>query len=380
MNGRSHDMSAASSPEPVLRARPLSGLRVLSLAEQLPGPYATLLLADMGAEVVQIERPVTGDPARVFPDYYASISRNKKSVCLNLKSTDDREKFFALVRDADVVLEGFSPGTADRMGVGWSTLREINPRLVYLSISGFGQTGPHRDRPAHDLSFQAIAGVLSGVAPGSAAPTVPLGDMTAATFAALGVVTALLARERDQQGTYVDVAMADCLVSWMTPFIVPALNGGAPIDVMLSPGYGIFECADGLALALSIAHEDHFWRRLCLLMSMEDVADASHAERVQRRELMRSMIAEGFKGRTREEWAAALDSTGVPWAPVHALHEVPGDPQVSSRGLFEAVQDSSGESSWHVRQPIRFEGFESVALTAAPTLGQHQDAVVKDGS
>ena len=130
-----------------LQRGPLEGILVLSLAEQLPGPYATMILADLGAEVIQIERPGVGDPARAYPDYYAAISRNKKSVCLDLKSERDRKAFYSLVERADVVMEGFSPGTTARLGVGYEQLQKIEPRLIYVSISGFGQTGPHRSRP-----------------------------------------------------------------------------------------------------------------------------------------------------------------------------------------------------------------------------------------
>ncbi|MGE8452043.1 MAG: CaiB/BaiF CoA transferase family protein [Pseudomonadales bacterium] len=351
---------------------PLEGTLVLSLAEQLPGPYATMILADLGAEVIQIERPGIGDPARAFPDYYAAISRNKKSACLDLKSERDRETFYKLAARADVVMEGFSPGTTARLGVEYEQLQKINPRLIYVSISGFGQTGPHRSRPAHDLSFQAIAGALSGITEKDKLPNIPLGDMTAATFSALAVTTALAARAVSGRGTYVDVSMADCLTSWMTPFLVPALNGGNQIDVTESPGYGVFRCGDGLMVSLSIAHEDHFWVRLCATLDLPEVEELVHAERMRNQAELREKIAKKLHGKARPHWSRLFDLHGIPWSPVYTLDEVRQDPQIASRGLFEDVSCGDGRTQVHVRQPLKFSDYGLGSLTPAPKLGEHQ--------
>lgn len=372
MNLSELSMSSHTNTPTSNRRGPLEGTLVLSLAEQLPGPYATLILADLGAEVIQIERPGIGDPARAFPDYYAAISRNKKSACLDLKSERDRQTFYRLAERADVVIEGFSPGTTARLGVGYEHLQKVNPRLIYVSISGFGQTGPSRSRPAHDLSFQAIAGVLSGITENDKLPTVPLGDMTAATFAALAVTTALAARATSGRGTFVDVSMADCLTSWMTPFLVPALNGGQQIDIAESPGYGIFQCGDGLLLSLSIAHEDHFWSRLCTLLDLAEIGHYSHAERLRKQVELRDKISRKLRSGSRSNWSRLLDLHGIPWSPVYALEEVPKDPQMASRGLFEEIDCGDGSRQVHVRQPLKFSGYVQEPLSPAPKLGEHQ--------
>jgi crotonobetainyl-CoA:carnitine CoA-transferase CaiB-like acyl-CoA transferase len=263
----------------------LDGIRIVSLAEQYPGPYATLLMADLGADVILVERPGIGDPARQFPAFHAALNRNKRSVALDLKADGDKQRFRDLVASADVLLEGFRPGIMQRLGLGYEAMASINPRLVYASISGFGQTGPYRDRPAHDLSYQALAGFLHAQAAtrSTQLPSdIAVGDLSSGMFAALGVLAALLARARTGKGAYIDVSMTDGLVSWMSVMVGPAMNGEPLADIAAEPAYGLFECQDGKLLSLSIAHEDWFWRPLCTLIGMEDAADLKRAERTQR--------------------------------------------------------------------------------------------------
>jgi len=224
---------------------------VVSLAQQYPGPFATLLMSDLGADVVQVEHP-RGDPTRRHAAFYESVNRNKAGVCLDLKTEEGRVKLAGLLDDCDIFLEGFKPGTADRLGVGYPALCELYPRLIYVSISAFGQTGPYRDRPAHDLSIQAISGMLWGHESGAlAAPYIGHADLVAGMFAAFGAVSALQLRHVTGKGTYVDVAMADCLVSWMTAIVGPAMNG-AGFNEPNQPGYGAFRCADDRWLTLSV--------------------------------------------------------------------------------------------------------------------------------
>lgn len=354
---------------------PLASTLILSLAEQLPGPYATLLLADMGADVIQIERPDGGDPARAFPDYYTAISRNKRSMCLDLKAASDRDAFEQLVLQADVMVEGYSPGTADRLGVGQERMRALNPRLIYASISGFGQDGPYRDRRGHDLSYQAVAGTLT-LSPSASmsTPPFPLADMCAANFAALAITSALLGRERTGLGTFVDVSMTDCLTSWMTPFLVPRMNGGAQIDIGDSPAYGVFESADGALLALSIAHEDHFWQRLCHAIGLSEAA-LSHGERVARSAALRERIAAALKQQPLSEWQHLLDAAGIPWSRVNALDAMPEDAHLRQRGLFADAVRTDGTVEHHVRQPLKFSGYPSEPLRPAPRLGEHTTSI-----
>lgn len=356
---------------------PLNGVTVLSLAEQFPGPYATLLMADMGADVIMIERPGTGDPARVFPAFFSSIARNKRSVCLDLKLEVDLARFRQLVAKADVVLEGYAPGTAARLKIAYDDLKQVNPRLIYASLSGFGQTGVYRDRPAHDISYQSVAGLMyeQAAAPGPA-PTLPFGDLAGAMFAVCAISTALFARERTGVGTAIDVAMADGLASWMTPLLVPAMNAGEQLNFDNNPVYGSFSCSDGATLTLSIAHEDHFWRKLCPLLGLDAFADLTLGQRLEKGVMLREKVAAAIRGMDLAHWAREFDSHRVPWGPVHSIEGVIADPHFRSRELFQRVTDETGTTQWHVRQPMVFSEFATSLRRPTPRLGQHTDEVM----
>ncbi|TXL73259.1 CoA transferase [Vineibacter terrae] len=357
----------------------LDGIRIVSLAEQYPGPYATLLLADMGADVILVERPGGGDPARQFPAFHAALNRNKRSVALDLKTEAGRQALRDLVGGADVLMEGFRPGTMERLGFGYDAMAALNPRLVYVSISGFGQTGPYRDRPAHDISYQAVAGFLfrhaetgSTANPGEVA----VGDLSSGMFAALGTLAALFERTRTGRGKHVDVSMTDGLVSWMSVMIGPALNGVPIADIGAEPAYGLFRCADGKLLSLSIAHEDWFWRPFCSLIGMDDAAALTRGERVAQTQALTRRIADIMATRDRDAWGAALDAAGIPWGPVNGLAEAADDPHFRARGLFRRVDGSDGGTRWHVAQPLVFSGERPGPQRDAPRLGEHTEEIL----
>lgn len=357
----------------------LEGIRILSLAEQYPGPYATLLLADLGADVILVERPGIGDPARQFPTFHAALNRNKRSVALDLKDDGDKQRFRDLAASADVLLEGFRPGTMARLGLGYEAMASINPGLVYASISGFGQTGPYRDRPAHDLSYQALAGFLHHQA-ATRSTQIPsdiaVGDLSSGMFAALGVLTALLARGRTGKGSYVDVSMTDGLVSWMSVMVGPAMNGEPPANIAAEPAYGLFECQDGKLLSLSIAHEDWFWKPFCTLIGMDDVADLKRAQRTRRESELTARIGRAIAAAPRGQWAEKLDAAGIPWGPVNAIGEVATDPHFSERGLFCDVAEADGKHRRYVAQPLIFDGLHPGPTRGVPALGEHTDEVL----
>ena len=358
---------------------PLTGLRVVSLAEQYPGPYATLLMADLGADVILVERPGVGDPARQFPAFHEALNRNKRAVAIDLKSDDGREALRRLLAGADVMLEGFRPGTMARLGFGWDEVSRLNPRLVYVSISGFGQDGPYRDRPAHDLSYQAIAGLLyaqarSGVP--QPPPDLAIGDLSSAMFATVGTLAALLERARTGRGRHVDVSMTDGLVSWMSVALVPAMNGAPLVDIAAEPAYGTFRCADGRLLTLSIAHEDWFWRPLCELLGMPDAASLGHDGRVADGPALRARIGEALAREPRAAWAERLDAAGIAWGPVLDLDEVAADPHFVARGMFRGVPDGRGGNRRFVAQPLVFDGVHPGPARGAPGIGQDDAALL----
>jgi crotonobetainyl-CoA:carnitine CoA-transferase CaiB-like acyl-CoA transferase len=336
-----------------------------------------MLLADLGADVIMIERPEGGDPTRQFPAFHASLARNKRSVAIDIKTETGRAILLDLVEQADILIEGFRPGTMDRLGFGYSALSERNPRLIYASISGFGQTGPYRDRPAHDLSYQAMAGLLhrnASVGLGEKPTDLAIGDLSSGMFAALGVLAALHERNRTERGRYIDVSMTDGLVSWMTVMAGPQMNGGAIADFQAEPAYGLFEAGDGKPLTLSIAHEDWFWRPLCALLDMADCVNLDRIGRTERRLELRSRIAKALATEWRDVWAAKLDAAGIPWGPVNTIAEVTSDPHFRARGLFQELSEAQG-SFWYVAQPLVVDGERPRARRGAPSLGEHTDEI-----
>lgn len=359
-------------------AGPLEGVRILSLAEQLPGPYATMLLADLGADVILVERPGKGDPSRFDPALFNSMARNKRSVALDLKSAEGRAAFDRLLETADVLVEGFRPGAMSKLGLGHDDLCRTLPRLIYVSISGFGQDGPYRDRLGHDLSFQAISGLMFGEA-GQMPPTpdIPFADLAAATFAAFSITTALFNRERRGKGTFVDVAMGDCLVSWLTPFLSPFMNNSSLFDAKNWPSYGIFSTADGRSISLSIVHEDHFWKPLCELLDIPEHAGLQKVERVKRNAELRAIISEKIAARDFACWAEAFDRQDICWSPLNDLAGVAADPHFRSRGMFATI-DPEGVPEHHIVQPLKFSMAGETKLRPAPALGEHNEELLQE--
>lgn len=348
--------------------KPLEGVRVVSLAQQYPGPFATLLMSDLGADVVQVEHP-RGDPTRRHAAFYESVNRNKSGVSLDLKTDEGREQLAGLLRNCDIFLEGFKPGTADRLGVGYAALCERYPHLIYVSISAFGQTGPYRDRPAHDLSIQAISGMLWGHESGALAPPyIGHADLVAGMFAAFGAVSALHLRNATGKGTYVDVAMADSLVSWMTAIIGPAMNG-AGFNEPNQPGYGAFRCADDRWLTLSVIEEEHFWRPMVRILGLPELAGVQFEERAARCGELTERIASVIRTRALDAWAAEFDQAGVAWSPVLSPAQVASDPHFNARDMFVRLTGAGGEHRY-VAQPLKFEGLRLQPDRLAPPLRQ----------
>lgn len=360
---------------------PLEGTVVLSLAETYPGPYATLLLADLGADVILIERPGAGHWARRAPSFFAALNRNKRSISLDLKSAEGTTEFLKLAERADVVIESYRPGVMKRLGLSFDELIKVNPRLIYVSLSSYGQDGPYRARPGHDLSCQGISGVLSrqaSAAETNLQPDVALSDLASGTFAALAVTTGLIARISTGQGTHVDLSMTDSLVSWMTAPLVSLMNGDDRRDgVEIGAGYGAFKCADGKMLTLSIAREDHFWHRLCKALNLDDLADLGHRDRVDRAPELRNRLSDIFAQKPRSAWAGMLDQADIPWGPMHDLAGVLEDPQLKTRRMFVQIQQN-GDTQWHVNQPIKFSNLETGIRRPTPGLGEHTAEILDE--
>lgn len=354
---------------------PLAGIRILSLAEQYPGPYATMLLADMGADVILVERPGSGDPARRFPGLFAAFSRNKRSVAINLKSVEGKADFLKLVDGADVVMEGFRPGVMDRLGLGAAALRERKAGLVVVSISAFGQTGPAVGVTGHDLSIQGAAGMIDipvGKEASYMRPVLPLADIASAMFAVIGVVTALFKRHDSRTGSHVDVSMLDSLVSWMTPFLVPPMND-LPIRPLPPPEpcYGLFGTADGQQITLSIAGEDHMWDQLCGLVGLPEYCGLNEQQRIARNDEIEPTLRAAIGLRDYDELYRELAAHGIAFGPVLRADQVVNDPQVLARALPQSLTTPGAAATRFIRQPILFDGAGGTITRPVPALGEH---------
>ena len=356
---------------------PLAGIRVLSLAEQYPGPYATLILADLGADVILVERAKGGDPTRRFSGHFEGLNRNKRSIVVDLKAAAGREAFIRLAETADVVIEGFRPGVMERIGLGEKFLRQRFPALVYASISSFGQTGPLRSRAGHDIAVQGMAGFVS---PGeNAAPApLPLADISSAMFAVIGIVSALFERHSTAHGRYIDIGMLDALVSWQTPSLVSALNDLDPAPYPPGdPGYGVVAVGpDRVQYTLSIAGEDHHWRVLCHAIGLHDLADLSTEAREQDRRAVIAQLTAALAKCDASALEQSLESQGVSLAQVLIGTDVARSEQMVARGMVVEVDGHPGVEV--IRQPILFDGKANAVTRRAPGLGQHTREVLDE--
>jgi crotonobetainyl-CoA:carnitine CoA-transferase CaiB-like acyl-CoA transferase len=364
---------------------PLTGLRVLDLSRLLPGPFCTLLLADLGADVIKIEDPNGGDYVRWTPplhgEYsamYHTLNRNKRSVKLNLKSDAGREAFLRLAATADVVLESFRPGVMDRLGIGWETLHALRPSLIMCSISGYGQDGPYRDRAGHDLNYMAVGGALgiTGTADGTLAmPGVQVGDIGGgAMSAAIAILAALQHRNRTGEGQHCDVSMLDGIVTWLSIHAARYFHDGVapgPATTHLNgahPCYNVYRCKDGW---MSVgALEPKFWTALAEALDLPHLADPAHAyaEREEARRVHAELEAV-FLTRTRAEWAERLAGRDVCCEPVLHFDEVFANEQVRHRGM--EIPAGAGGPLPQTGFPFKLSATPPRVRTPAPGFGEN---------
>jgi crotonobetainyl-CoA:carnitine CoA-transferase CaiB-like acyl-CoA transferase len=294
---------------------PLDGVRVLDLGIWRPAPYAAQLLADLGADVVKVEPP-GGDPMRAFPELFATLVRHKRSVELDLRSEAGRARALELATGSDIAVEGFRPGVAERLGVGYDALRARNPAIIYCSISGYGQDGARALTPGHDVNYQAFAGVLDprpGEAP--ALPRVPYADLAAGLAAAMAMCAAYIRALRTGEGERIDVSMTHVLAHWNGELEGTAV-AGADEPIAGNPGYGVYPTADGLWVSLGVVAEDRFWAGLCDALGLGDQAGLTYVQRIRRHDEVDAAVARAVAALPRDEVVARLEQCGVPVAPV----------------------------------------------------------------
>jgi crotonobetainyl-CoA:carnitine CoA-transferase CaiB-like acyl-CoA transferase len=373
---------------------PLDGVTVLDLTRVLSGPYCTMMLADMGARVIKIEQPGHGDDTRGWGPpfiegesaYFLSINRNKESVTLDFKTPGGRAVLDRLIAKSDVLVENFRPGTLARVGLDHASLAARHRRLVYCSISGFGQTGPRRQEAGYDAVIQAEGGLMSITGAPDGPPYrlgVAIGDIVTGAFAAQGVVLALLARERTGQGQLVDIAMLDSVAALLT------YQAGTYFATGSAPGrignrhptivpYETFAASDG-EFVIAVGNDD-LWRRFCTVAGLDgdDQRFATNRLRVTRYAELRPILTERLRTGTRQSWIERLTAAGVPCGSVRNLAEVFSDPQLSAREMIARVEHPTVGALQLLGIPIKLSDTPGAVRTAPPTLGQHTASVLED--
>ena len=371
--------------------RPLDGITILDLTRLLPGAVATMMLGDFGAEIIKIEEPGIGDPARHSRAgikqpgaYFLATNRNKRSVTINLKHERGREVFLKLVEKADALVEGFRPGVMDRLGVGYETLKALNPRLIYCAITGYGQDGPYRLRAGHDANYLSVAGLLGVNGPKGGAPTlsgVQLADLAGGSLhAVIGVLLALQARARTGEGQFVDVSMTDGSLSMMyVPFASFLANDAQPQrgNEGLSGHYAcyqIYETKDNRYLSLG-ALEHKFWENACRVLGREDFIGKCFNNDAQ--EEMIAAFREIFKTRTAAEWLAAFENVDTCVALVKDIAEMVEDPQIKHRGLIAEVEHPTEGRLKQIAPTVKLSATPGEIRLPPPRLGEHTRDILK---
>jgi CoA:oxalate CoA-transferase len=374
-------------------AGPLAGTFVVDLTRVLAGPFCTMLLADLGARVIKVELPGRGDDARrigPFVDgtsaYFLSLNRGKQSIALDLESEADRGIFERLLERADVLAENFRPGVLERLGYGWERLSQRHPRLVLASTSGFGQTGPYAARPAYDVVAQAMGGIMSLTGHPGTAPTrvgTSTGDITAGLFTAIGILSALAARERSGRGARVDVAMLDAQVATLENAIVRYLASGEVPGPLGSrhPSIAPFQAlaaADGHLVVA--AGNDALFARLCRAVGRPELAAAaefaSNEARTRNADELARRLEAALAGRTRDEWLETLRAAGIPCGPVNDVAQVVADPQIAARNMLVAVEGSRLRVAGN---PVKLSEFpDPPSRGAAPELDADRERILAE--
>ncbi|HDZ18808.1 hypothetical protein LCGC14_1041450 [marine sediment metagenome] len=374
--------------------RPLEGVKILDLSRALAGPYCTMMLADMGAEVIKLEIPGKGDDSRAWGPpfvngesaYFMSVNRNKKSLTLNLKKEKSREIIHKLLKQANVIIENFRPGTMEKLGLSYNEVKEINPEIIYSSISGFGQDGPYRVLPGMDQILQGMGGLMSITGEPEGAPIkvgVAVADIAGGMFAAYAIMIALYNKEKTGKGQQIDISLLDCQVAWLTyqagSFFASGespkpLGSGHPVIVP----YQAFKAKD-VYFNIAVGN-DQLWQKFCVAVGLEDIKDdikfSTNAKRVENRDLIVSVIANLFATKNGEDWLKILTDAGVPCGPINNLHDVFSDPQVLHRQMVHVLTHPKAGNIKLTGIPIKLSDTAGEILMPPPVLGQHNKEIL----
>jgi crotonobetainyl-CoA:carnitine CoA-transferase CaiB-like acyl-CoA transferase len=375
---------------------PLAGIRVLDLSRVLAGPFATMMLGDLGAEIIKVEMPGTGDDTRQWGPpfvegesaYFLSINRNKKSIALNLKNARAREVALNLAETSDIAIENFTPGTAKRLGLDYEALKRVNPRMIYCSISGFGQDGPYRDWPSYDIAMQGMGGFMSITGEPDRPPVrigVAVSDIISGMYATIAILAALRARDQIGKGQWIDISLLDSTVSVMTymagNYFATGRNprpAGSSHPTIVP--YQAFKCMDGSYLIVAVGNDRH-WELMCKAIQAEhllkDPKFTHNADRVRHRDDLIPQLEKIYSSKPRQEWFRILTDIGVPCGPVYTMSEIFADPQVLHRGMLLEMNHPKAGKVRLIGNPIKFSETPVQIRTPPPLLGESTDEVLK---
>ena len=377
-------------------AKSLEGIRVLDLSRALAGPYCTMMLADMGAEVIKLEMPGRGDDSRSWGPpfvegesaYFMSINRNKKSITLNMKSDKSTEIIHKLIKQSDVLVENFRPGAMERLGLDYERVKEMNPRIIYCSISGFGQDGPYRMLPGFDQVLQGMGGLMSITGELGGPPIkvgVAIADISGGMFASNGIVVALYNREKTGKGQMVDVSLLDSQVAWLT-YRAGAYFASGEVPQPMGSGHPVivpYQAFKAKDVYVNIAvGNDQLWERFCKAVGLENVMNdpkfATNAKRVENREEIVDIISDLIVTKNGEEWLKILTDAGIPCGPIYTVDKIFADPQVLHRKMMEELDHPKAGKVKVTGIPIKLSDTPGEVETAPPVLGQHTQEILTE--
>jgi formyl-CoA transferase/CoA:oxalate CoA-transferase len=377
-------------------ARALEGIKILDLSRALAGPYCTMMLADMGAEVIKLEMPGRGDDSRSWGPpfvegesaYFMSINRNKKSITLNMKSDKSTEIVHKLIKQSDVLVENFRPGAMERLGLGYEQVKAMNQRIIYCSISGFGQDGPYRMLPGFDQVLQGMGGLMSITGEAGGPPIkvgVAIADISGGMFAANGILVALYNREKTGKGQMVDVSLLDSQVAWLT-YRAGAYFASGEIPQPMGSGHPVivpYQAFKAKDVFINIAvGNDQLWERFCKAVGLEKVMNdpkfATNAKRVENREEIVKIIGDLIVTKDGEEWLKILTDAGIPCGPIYTLDKIFADPQVLHREMMKELDHPKAGKIKVTGIPVKLSETPGEIKTAPPVLGQHTQEILSE--
>ncbi len=378
-----------------MKKKPLSGIVVLDLTRVLAGPFCTMVLSDLGAEIIKVEMPGKGDDSRYFGPfkngrslYFLSLNREKKSISLNLKKEEGKKILKELVKHADVLVENFRPGTMEKLGLGYNELKKINPKLIYAASSGFGHSGPDSKKPAYDMLVQAMGGIMSITGWENTPPTrvgMSIGDITASLFTAIGINAALYQREKTGLGQKIDVAMLDCQVAILENALTRYQVDNIPPKPMgnrhptITP-FQAFKAKDKY-FVLPIGN-DNLWQKFCDVIKKPDWKTnemfSTNDKRTKNYDILIPLLEELFAQKTADEWIKIFENAGIPCGPINTIDKVMKNRQVLSRNMIVEVNDKKAGKIKIAGNPIKMDFIEdSTERKAPPEIGEHNEEILK---